>query len=127
MVRWLPHFSPRFGKASGSGGTWFGWVRPRGGGRCHTGGAPRGHGWVSLSSSPRGGAGSARSFEPVLAILLFSCTLALHARQVDVKLRLDYLWAAQARHALLLPGGWGVAGVGSWLDTSRLWRPRRLA
>ncbi|XP_055276232.1 adenylate cyclase type 1 [Moschus berezovskii] len=42
------------------------------------------------------GAVSGRSFEPIVAILLFSCTLALHARQVDVKLRLDYLWAAQA-------------------------------
>ena len=45
-----------------------------------------------------------------MAILLFSCTLALHARQVDVKLRLDYLWAAQARGAPLLP--WGGMGVG---------------
>lgn len=44
----------------------------------------------------RGGVASGRSFEPIMAILLFSCTLALHARQVDVKLRLDYLWAAQA-------------------------------
>ncbi|KAM8770586.1 adenylate cyclase type 1 [Rhynchonycteris naso] len=43
-----------------------------------------------------GGAMSGRSFEPIVAILLFSCTLALHARQVDIKLRLDYLWAAQA-------------------------------
>ncbi|XP_066094802.1 adenylate cyclase type 1 isoform X2 [Saccopteryx bilineata] len=43
-----------------------------------------------------GGAISGRSFEPIVAILLFSCTLALHARQVDIKLRLDYLWAAQA-------------------------------
>ncbi|KAH0515769.1 Adenylate cyclase type 1 [Microtus ochrogaster] len=44
----------------------------------------------------RGGALSGRSYEPIMAILLFSCTLALHARQVDVRLRLDYLWAAQA-------------------------------
>ncbi|XP_039703045.1 adenylate cyclase type 1 isoform X2 [Pteropus medius] len=43
-----------------------------------------------------GGPVSGGSFEPVVAILLFSCTLALHARQVDIKLRLDYLWAAQA-------------------------------
>ncbi|KAJ8778739.1 hypothetical protein J1605_013416 [Eschrichtius robustus] len=49
-----------------------------------------------------GDAVSGRSFEPIVAILLFSCTLALHARQVDVKLRLDYLWAAQA------PGDWVV-------------------
>ncbi|XP_058390748.1 adenylate cyclase type 1 isoform X2 [Diceros bicornis minor] len=43
-----------------------------------------------------GGTVSGHSFEPIVAILLFSCTLALHARQVDVKLRLDYLWAVQA-------------------------------
>lgn len=52
---------------------------------------------------PRGGAVSGRSFEPIVAILLFSCTLALHARQVDIKLRLDYLWAAQARCAFSAP------------------------
>lgn len=47
-----------------------------------------------------------------MAILLFSCTLALHARQVDVKLRLDYLWAAQARGDPLLPvGGGGNQGI----------------
>ncbi|XP_043444349.1 adenylate cyclase type 1 isoform X2 [Prionailurus bengalensis] len=45
--------------------------------------------------APGGGVASGRSYEPIMAILLFSCTLALHARQVDVKLRLDYLWAAQ--------------------------------
>lgn len=54
----------------------------------------------SSSSSPRGGAVSGRSYEPIVAILLFSCALALHARQVDIRLRLDYLWAAQARRAL---------------------------
>ncbi|KAM5203747.1 adenylate cyclase type 1 isoform 1-T1 [Hipposideros larvatus] len=43
-----------------------------------------------------GGSVSGRSFEPIVAILLFACTLALHARQVDIRLRLDYLWAAQA-------------------------------
>uniref|UniRef100_A0A803J4J8 Adenylate cyclase type 1 n=1 Tax=Xenopus tropicalis TaxID=8364 RepID=A0A803J4J8_XENTR len=37
-----------------------------------------------------------RGYEPILAILLFSCSLALHSRQVDLKLRLDYLWAVQA-------------------------------
>lgn len=50
------------------------------------------------------------SFEPVVAVLLFSCTLALHARQVDIKLRLDYLWAAQARPAFCVLGG-GAPGV----------------
>ncbi|XP_061111870.1 adenylate cyclase type 1-like [Conger conger] len=37
-----------------------------------------------------------RGFEPILSILLFAGTLALHSRQLDLKLRLDYLWAAQA-------------------------------
>ncbi|XP_048419017.2 adenylate cyclase type 1-like isoform X3 [Stegostoma tigrinum] len=37
-----------------------------------------------------------RGYESILAILLFSCALALHSRQLDLKLRLDYLWAAQA-------------------------------
>ncbi|XP_076974786.1 adenylate cyclase type 1 isoform X2 [Tamandua tetradactyla] len=44
----------------------------------------------------RGGAVSLRSHEPILAVLLFACALALHSRQVDLKLRLDYLWAVQA-------------------------------
>lgn len=67
------------------------------------------------------GTTSGRSFEPILAILLFSCTLALHARQVDVKLRLDYLWASQARRALSAPLGEGgvpwerASGGRSWL------------
>ena len=67
---------------------------------------------ASSFSHPRAGAVSGRSFEPIVAILLFSCTLALHARQVDVKLRLDYLWAAQARGDPLLPFG-GVVIRGS--------------
>lgn len=61
-----------------------------------------------------------------MAILLFSCTLALHARQVDVKLRLDYLWAAQARGAPLLPwggGGRGPLGRGvRWSLPAGRWR-----
>lgn len=59
---------------------------------------------------------SGLSFEPIMAILLFSCTLALHARQVDVKLRLDYLWTAQARGAPCAPRrvgcGKGAPGEG---------------
>lgn len=66
-----------------------------------------------LLHHPRGGAMSRRSFEPIMAILLFSCTLALHARQVDVKLRLDYLWAAQVRWALSAWGGCGNEAPGS--------------
>ncbi|MGH0138709.1 UNVERIFIED_CONTAM: hypothetical protein FKN15_067070 [Acipenser sinensis] len=42
-----------------------------------------------------GGSFYLRGYEPILAILLFSCALALHARQLDLKLRLDYLWAVQ--------------------------------
>ncbi|XP_075442548.1 adenylate cyclase type 1 isoform X6 [Ascaphus truei] len=43
-----------------------------------------------------GGSFYMRGYEPILAILLFTCSLALHSRQVDLKLRLDYLWAMQA-------------------------------
>lgn len=39
--------------------------------------------------SPRGGPVPGGSFEPVVAVLLFSCTLALHARQVDIKLHVN--------------------------------------
>uniref|UniRef100_A0AAQ4NUI0 Adenylate cyclase type 1 n=1 Tax=Gasterosteus aculeatus aculeatus TaxID=481459 RepID=A0AAQ4NUI0_GASAC len=37
-----------------------------------------------------------RGYDPVLATLLFSGALALHSRQLDLKLRLDYLWATRA-------------------------------
>lgn len=49
----------------------------------------------------RGGSFYMRGYEPILAILLFSCALALHSRQVDLKLRLDYLWAVQVNHRTL--------------------------
>ncbi|XP_073727840.1 adenylate cyclase type 1b [Misgurnus anguillicaudatus] len=37
-----------------------------------------------------------RSLEPIISLMLFSTALALHSRQMDLKLRLDYLWATQA-------------------------------
>lgn len=43
----------------------------------------------------RGGFLHWRGYDPVLAILLFAAALALHSRQLDLKLRLDYLWATQ--------------------------------
>ncbi|XP_069771492.1 adenylate cyclase type 1-like isoform X1 [Narcine bancroftii] len=43
-----------------------------------------------------GGSFYMRGFESILAILLFACALGLHSRQLDLKLRLDYLWAVQA-------------------------------
>nr|XP_020457594.1 adenylate cyclase type 1-like isoform X2 [Monopterus albus] len=43
-----------------------------------------------------GGFFHTRGYDPVLAVLLFSGALALHSRQLDLKLRLDYLWATQA-------------------------------
>lgn len=42
-----------------------------------------------------------RGYDPVLGVLLFSGALALHSRQLDLKLRLDYLWATQVRPNLL--------------------------
>ncbi|XP_028833185.1 adenylate cyclase type 1-like isoform X1 [Denticeps clupeoides] len=35
-------------------------------------------------------------YEPILSLLLFSSAVALHSRQLDLKLRLDFLWATQA-------------------------------
>ncbi|KAM3866214.1 adenylate cyclase type 1-like [Diretmus argenteus] len=35
-------------------------------------------------------------YEPILSLLLFTSALALHSRQLDLKLRSDFLWAAQA-------------------------------
>ncbi|KAM9216718.1 adenylate cyclase type 1 isoform 2-T2 [Dugong dugon] len=54
---------------------------------------------LGLSGPPAvagGRAVSLHSYEPILAVLLFFCALGLHCRQVDLKLRLDYLWAVQA-------------------------------
>ena len=36
-----------------------------------------------------------RGFDSLLAMLLFFGALALHCRQLDLKLRLDFLWATQ--------------------------------
>ncbi|XP_063056474.1 adenylate cyclase type 1 [Engraulis encrasicolus] len=43
-----------------------------------------------------GGLLHGRAFDSLLAMLLFFGALALHCRQLDLKLRLDYLWATQA-------------------------------
>ncbi|XP_062408532.1 adenylate cyclase type 1-like [Sardina pilchardus] len=37
-----------------------------------------------------------RGLEPLLSLVLFSSALALHSRQLDLKLRMDFLWATQA-------------------------------
>ncbi|XP_057208305.1 adenylate cyclase type 1 isoform X2 [Triplophysa rosa] len=42
-----------------------------------------------------GGFFHTHGYDPVLAMLLFSGALVLHCRQLDLKLRLDYLWATQ--------------------------------
>ncbi|XP_045908675.1 adenylate cyclase type 1-like isoform X2 [Micropterus dolomieu] len=43
-----------------------------------------------------GGSFHIRGYEPILTLLLFVSALALHSRQLDLKLRLDFLWAVQA-------------------------------
>lgn len=48
---------------------------------------------VSLFHS--GGSFHIRGYEPILSLLLFVSALALHSRQLDLKLRLDFLWAVQ--------------------------------
>ncbi|XP_074507519.1 adenylate cyclase type 1-like isoform X2 [Sebastes fasciatus] len=46
--------------------------------------------------SAGGGSLHIRGYEPILSLLLFVSALALHSRQLDLKLRLDFLWAVQA-------------------------------
>ncbi|XP_033838539.1 adenylate cyclase type 1-like [Periophthalmus magnuspinnatus] len=46
--------------------------------------------------SAGGGSVHIRGLEPLLSLLLFVGALALHSRQLDLKLRLDFLWAVQA-------------------------------
>ncbi|XP_020779694.1 adenylate cyclase type 1 [Boleophthalmus pectinirostris] len=43
-----------------------------------------------------GGSFHIRGLEPLMSLLLFVSALALHSRQLDLKLRLDFLWAVQA-------------------------------
>ncbi|KAF7668474.1 hypothetical protein LDENG_00008110 [Lucifuga dentata] len=43
-----------------------------------------------------GGSFHIQGCEPILSLLLFASALALHSRQLDLKLRLDFLWAVQA-------------------------------
>uniref|UniRef100_A0A8B9JNM7 adenylate cyclase n=1 Tax=Astyanax mexicanus TaxID=7994 RepID=A0A8B9JNM7_ASTMX len=54
------------------------------------------HTVVMETSGYRGGFFHSLGYDPVLAMLLFSGALILHCRQLDLKLRLDYLWATQA-------------------------------
>ncbi|XP_072220485.1 adenylate cyclase type 1-like isoform X1 [Leuresthes tenuis] len=54
---------------------------------------------LELSGFPKtagGGSFHIRGYEPILSLLLFVSALALHSRQLDLKLRLDFLWAVQA-------------------------------
>ncbi|KAJ8395415.1 hypothetical protein AAFF_G00031490 [Aldrovandia affinis] len=63
-----------------------------------------------------------RGYEPTFAILLFTSALALHSRQLDLKLRLDYLWASQVSQCLSPGSGTinhlSVNPSGVWLDCS---------
>ncbi|TNN27857.1 Adenylate cyclase type 1 [Liparis tanakae] len=47
-----------------------------------------------------GGSFHIRGYEPILSLLLFVSALALHSRQLDLKLRLDFLWAVQVRECV---------------------------
>lgn len=49
-----------------------------------------------------GGSFHIRGYEPILSLLLFVSALALHSRQLDLKLRLDFLWAVQVWKFALL-------------------------
>ncbi|MEQ2187523.1 hypothetical protein GOODEAATRI_005576 [Goodea atripinnis] len=48
-----------------------------------------------------GGSFHIRGYEPILSLLLFVSALALHSRQLDLKLRLDFLWAVQVWNSVL--------------------------
>lgn len=50
----------------------------------------------SFRKTAGGGSFHIRGYEPILSLLLFVSALALHSRQLDLKLRLDFLWAVQA-------------------------------
>ncbi|XP_071383646.1 adenylate cyclase type 1-like [Centroberyx affinis] len=50
----------------------------------------------SFRKTAGGGSLHIHGYEPILSLLLFTSALALHSRQLDLKLRLDFLWAAQA-------------------------------
>ncbi|KAL0966175.1 hypothetical protein UPYG_G00291910 [Umbra pygmaea] len=55
---------------------------------------------LELSGFPHTAGGQSnlkiRGYEPILSLLLFTSALALHSRQLDLKLRLDFLWTTQA-------------------------------
>uniref|UniRef100_A0A671Y148 adenylate cyclase n=1 Tax=Sparus aurata TaxID=8175 RepID=A0A671Y148_SPAAU len=51
---------------------------------------------LCVGVSHSGGSFHIRGYEPILSLLLFVGALALHSRQLDLKLRLDFLWAVQA-------------------------------
>lgn len=70
---------------------------------------------LSVGLFHSGGSFHIRGYEPILSLLLFVSALALHSRQLDLKLRLDFLWAVQVslcvREALdVLIGFWFVCG-----------------
>ncbi|EPY77694.1 hypothetical protein CB1_001217002 [Camelus ferus] len=56
---------------------------------------------ASFETFQQGGSGSGGSFQLITAILLSSCALALHAWQLDVRLRLDYVLASQSEFSSL--------------------------
>ncbi|XP_072807707.1 uncharacterized protein [Vicugna pacos] len=72
---------------------------------CTPGSWTSGCSWTT-SPPRRGGSGPGGSFQPITAILLPSCKLALHARQLDVRLQLDYVSASQC--------GTPAPHLGSW-------------
>lgn len=62
--------------------------------------AVRSHADLCIGHFHSGGSFHVRGYEPILSLLLFVSALALHSRQLDLKLRLDFLWAVQVRKCL---------------------------
>lgn len=61
-----------------------------------------------------GGSFHIRGYEPILSLLLFVSALALHSRQLDLKLRLDFLWAVQVRKCVYQCVRACERGFGCW-------------
>lgn len=76
--------------------------------------------WLPSFSSPRAGAVSGRSFEPIRGHpAIHRAQLALHARQVDVKLRLDTSGRPRQKETLCFL--WGVVVIRGSLGRDFRW------
>ncbi|XP_057189905.1 adenylate cyclase type 1-like isoform X2 [Triplophysa rosa] len=64
------------------------------------------------------GSGLISSLEPILSLTVFSTALALHSRHLELKLRLDFLWATQVQKNLIIATHGPFKISLSWLCSS---------